>query len=111
MIERKTLTQHIKIPVLTNVEELLGNYHNLFVARGIESNLAFASNGNFTHPIPESYQKLLHDFMHINNLLNGFAMSYEKIKLENVQVHQTGEMATFFFSMQEKTDHVFLTNV
>ncbi|EJI5696419.1 hypothetical protein NFI00_000122 [Salmonella enterica] len=99
-------THHIKIPASTDVQQLLGCYNNLFIARGLTSVIPFTSEGDFTHPMPESYQQLLHDFMQMNSTLHGLAMSYEAISVDDVQVNPTGRMATFFFSMQEKQDNV-----
>lgn len=107
---RLTKTHHIKIPASTDVQNLLGCYNNLFIARGITSCIPFTSQGEFTHPIPESYQQLLNDFMQMNTTLNGLAMSFEAIQVDDVKVHPQGMMATFFFSMQEKQDNVIFIN-
>lgn len=108
---RVTMTHYIKIPPATDVMHLLGCYNNLVIARGCNSAVPFTADGDFTHPVPESYQQLLVDFMELNNKLNGLSMSYEAISLDNVIVHPTNQLATFFFSMQDKQDYALYTQL
>ena len=103
---RQTWTHHIRIPPLTDIAGLLGSYHNLFVAAGCTSNIPYRSEGSFSHPIPESQQQLLNDFMNVNQKLFGLKMDYEHIVLEDIKLNPAGLMATFFVSMQEKQDYV-----
>lgn len=104
--KRRTLTHHIRIPIATDVPALMGNYHNLFIAQGMQSDIPYRSDGHFSHPIPESQQQLLNDFMNMNQKLLGLKMSYEQFRVENVMINPSGLMATFTITMQDKQDYV-----
>ena len=93
----KQITHVIKIPPLTSVPELLGNYRNLFNIMGIETpSFPFEAQEGFQHPVPESQQVLLSDYMLSMQLLQNLQNDHGAVTLLDARV--TNSTATFVFS-------------
>lgn len=106
MPKKTSKTINVQIPPLTDTNEMLGTYANLFIARGITHCIPFVSTGRFTHPIPESATKLLNDFMLVSEQLHQLTLQYKNLEVVDARV--TGKMAIFVISMEETPENVFI---
>lgn len=102
----KKQTYVIHIPPVTDVQMLMGNYGSLLGAWGIAHTIPYLGNGQMTHPIPESQQTLLDEFMHMNQTLSNLNLYYDQIQLTDLIISASGKNATFVFSMVEKPPYV-----
>lgn len=93
-------THVIQIPPLTDIPELLGNYANLFSSMNVVvENFPFAAAEGFQHPMPDSQQVLLADFMNTLQAVQSLIHSGGSVKLKDVRV--TNFSATFVFGYKE----------
>lgn len=102
----KKQTYVVHIPPVTDVQMLMGNYGTLLGAWGIQHTIPYMGDGQMTHPIPESQQILLDEFMQMNQTLSNLNLHYEQITLTDLIVSATGKTATFVFSLVEKPPYV-----
>lgn len=94
----KRVTHIIRVPPLTDIPELLGNYANLFSTMGIGlTNFPFQAMEGFQHPIPESQEILLHDYMDTMRLCQSLVYDHASIILENARA--VGPSVTFVFKV------------
>lgn len=91
----RTFTLPITIPVLTNVEELLGVYAALFDAMGIPQNIPCPPAEGFTHPIESENLNLKMTFMQVMQQLQASKGDYMNLRLVNCNTTQTS--VTFVF--------------
>lgn len=96
-LSKKFVTHVIQIPPVTSIPELLGNYKNLFNTLGVDTpNFPFNASEGFQHPIPESQQLLLNDYMQTMQLVNGVKRDFGDISLYDARI--TNTTVVFVFS-------------
>lgn len=105
-MQRKKQSCVITIPPATNIFMLQGNYGTLLSAWGVGHTIPYQGDGTWAHPIPESQQLLLDEFMQMNQTLSMLNMYYDDITLDDLVTTLSGKSATFVFSMVEKPDYV-----
>lgn len=99
-------TFNVTIPPLTDVNEMMGTYANLFTARNVKHNMLFPVRGQFTHPIPSAATILLNDFMLVSNDLNRLSLEYKNLVVTDARV--TNKVAIFVIQMEETPKDVFI---
>lgn len=97
----RSFTLPIQIPVLTNVEELLGVYAGLFDAMGIPHGIPCPPADKFTHPIEEENLKLQTTFMEVMRQLQQAKGDYRNLRLVNATTTQTSITFVFQYDSDE----------
>lgn len=97
---QKFFTHTVRIPPLTDVRELISQYHSLFSTMGIPVADAFPpSTLGFSHPIPEENEKLKNEFFGTMSMLQGTLMQFKTLAVKNTRVQNT--TVTFVFECNE----------
>lgn len=89
VLEKKTFTHTVHIPLNTDVPEMIGAYRALLESLEINTDLMsmFPINPQgFSHPVVECQEKLKHDFMQTMQLLTASKQDHNEVFLENITV-------------------------
>ena len=90
----------MRVPPVTDVQELVSQYHSLFATMNIPIDDPFpASTMGFTHPIPEENERLKKEFFETMMILQGAMMQFKKFVLRTTRVQNT--TVTFIFEYFE----------
>lgn len=96
----KFFSHTVRVPPLTDVREMVSQYHSLFSSMGIPVDNCFPpSTQGFTHPIPEENQKLTMEFFGTMNILKSVMMQFKTFALRTTRVQNT--TVTFIFEYLE----------
>lgn len=97
---QKCFTHTVRIPQLTDVRELVSQYHSLFSSLGVVVVDPFpASTQGFTHPIPEENERLTKEFFETMNVLSSMMMQVSNLTLQNSRIQNS--TVTFVFVCNE----------
>lgn len=95
----KTTTHNVRIPPLTDVEQLIGGYKSLFNALGIPNEIPMPAVEGFTHPIPAENEKLTADFF--TSMMAFKQLKIDKVNVKLVNTRINAAMLVFVFTYEE----------
>lgn len=95
----KLITHSVKVPPLTDVEQMLGCYRALFDMLGIPNSMPFPLGSGFTHPVEAENQKMMTDFYNTKIVVDQLKRDRINVKLHDCRVNTI--VATFIFSYEE----------
>lgn len=95
----KQITHNVRIPPLTDIEQMMGCYRALFSMLGLPNAMPFPMGSGFTHPVEAEQSKMMTDFYNTKIVVEQLMRDRISVKLADCRVGES--VAVFIFTYEE----------